>query len=145
MLFHSSAFDVTEVICYSKQILIFEEDKGGTIVVMNKSDYITDSDGNRIYTKLTLDCTKKFVCNIGNAVQNAVINNVIDDDLSDLLIIDYPKPKIQKNNRPICNTINTFTTNLSEWVDIQLQALVKNLHSYLLDDNQFLKKNQQDQ
>ena len=85
-------------------------------------------------------------------LQNAVINNVIDDDLSDLLIIDDPKPgniyflpKIHKNvspppGRPICNTINTPTMNLSKWVDIQLQPLVKKLPSYLQDDNHFLKK-----
>ena len=66
---------------------------------MNKSNYITeaekhlnsiDSDGNR--TELTVDCTEKFVRSITNALRNAVINNVIDDDLSDLLIIDDPKP-----------------------------------------------------
>ena len=129
----------------NKQIAIFEADKGGAVVVMNKSDYITeakkhlnsvDADGNRIYTELTVDCTEKFVRNVRNAVQNAVINNVIDDDLSDLLIIDDPKPgniyflpKIHKNvspppGRPICNNINTHTMNLSKWVDIQLQTTV---------------------
>ena len=146
----------------NKQIVIFEADKGGAVVVMNKSDYITeakkqlnsvDADGNRIYTELTVDCTEKFVRNVRNAVQNAVINNVIDDDLSDLLIINDPKPgniyflpKIHKNvspppGRPICNTINTPTMNLSKWVDIQLQPLIKKLPSYLQDDNHFLKKN----
>ena len=30
--------------------------------------------------------------------------------------------------------------NLSKWVDIQLQPLVKKLPSYLQDDNHFLKK-----
>ena len=30
--------------------------------------------------------------------------------------------------------------NLSRWVDIQLQPLVKNLPSYLKDDNHFLRK-----
>ena len=145
----------------NKQIVIFEADKGGAVVVTNKSDHITeakkhlnsvDADGNRIYTELTVNCTEKFVRNVRNAVQNAVINNVINDDLSDLLIIDDPKPgniyflpKIHKNvspppGRPICNTINTPTMNLSKWVDIQLQPLVKKLPSYPQDDNHFLKK-----
>ena len=39
-----------------------------------------------------VDCTEKFVRNVRNAIQNAAINNVIDNDLSDLLIIDDPKP-----------------------------------------------------
>ena len=42
--------------------------------------------------------------------------------------------------RPICNTINTPTMNLSKWVNIQLQPLVKKLPSYLKDDNHFLRK-----
>ena len=103
-------------------------------------------------SELTVDCTEKFVRNVRNAVQNAVINNVIDDDLSDLLIIDDAKPgniyflpKMHKNlsqppGRQICNTINTPIMNLSKWVDIQLQPLVKKLPSYLQDDNHFLEK-----
>ena len=146
----------------SKRVFeVYSVNKSGAVVVMNKSDYITeakkhlnsvDADGNRISTELTVDCTEKFVCNVSNAIQNAVINNVIDDDLSDLLIIDDPKPgniyflpKIHKivsplPGRPICNTINTPTMNLSKWVDIQLQPLVKKLPSYLQDDNHFFKK-----
>ena len=99
-----------------------------------------------------VDCTKKFVHNVRKAVQNAVINNVIDNDMSDLQIIDDPKPgnmyflpKVHKNvslplGRPICNTINTPTMNLFKWMNIQLQPLVKKLPSYLQVDNHFLKK-----
>ena len=57
----------------------------------------------------------------------------------------YLLPKIHKNvtpspGRQVCNTTNTATMNLSRWVDIQLQPLVKNLPSYLQDDNHFLRK-----
>ena len=57
----------------------------------------------------------------------------------------YFLPKIHQKitpspGRPICNTIDTPTMNLSRWVDIQLQPLVKNLPSYLKDDNHFLQK-----
>ena len=52
----------------SNNIVIFEEDKGGAVAVMNKTDHITearnylnsvDDDGNRIYKELTFDCTDK--------------------------------------------------------------------------------------
>ena len=45
--------------------------------------------------------------------------------------------------RPICNTINTPTMNLSKWVDIQLQPLVKKLPSYIKDSSHFLRKIEQ--
>ena len=128
---------------------------------MNKSDYINeakkhlnsvDADGNRIYKELSYDATEKFVRDVAEAVGKAAIKKVIDDDLADLLLVDSPKagniyflPKIHKEiqpppGRPICNTINTPTMNLSKWVDIQLQPLVKKQPSYLKDDNDFLHK-----
>ena len=131
------------------------------MVVMNKTDYITearnhlnsiDADGNRIYNELTLDCTDKIMRDVNNAVEKAALNNVIDDELAELLIVDDSKPgniyflpKNHKNitpppGRPICDTINTPTMNLSRWVDIQLQPLVKKLPSYLKGDNNFLRK-----
>ena len=142
-------------------IVIFEADKGDAVVIVNKSDYINeakkhlnlvDADENRIYKKLFYDCTEKFVRDVAEAVGKAAINKVIDDELADLLLVDSPKagniyflPKIHKEiqpppGRPICNTNNTPTMNLSKWVDMQLQPLVKKQPSYLKDDNDFLRK-----
>ena len=87
---------------------------------------------------------------IKNVAEKATLNNVIDDKLAELLIVDDSKPgniyflpKIHKNITPppgrlICNTINTPTINLSGWVNNHVQRLVKNLPSYLKDDNHFL-------
>ena len=139
----------------NNNIVIFEADKGGAVVVMNKTDYITearnhlnsvDTDGNRIYNEVTFDCTDKIMRDVKNAVEKAALNNVIDDELAELLIVNDSKPghiyflpKIHKNitpppGRPICNTP---AMNLSRWVDIQLQPLVKKLPSSLKDDNHF--------
>ena len=72
-----------------------------------------------------------------------------------MLVIDDAKPgsiyflpNIQRNmtpppGRPICNTINTPTMNLSNWVDIQLQPFVKKLPSYIKDSGHFLRKIEQ--
>ena len=142
--------------------VIFEADKGGTVVVMNKTDNITeatnhlnsvDADGNRIYNELTFDCTDKIMRDVKNAIEKDAINNVTDDELAELLLIVddlkpgniYFLPKVHKNitlppGRPICNTINTPTMNLSGWADIQLQPLITKLPSYLKDDNHSLQK-----
>ena len=95
---------------------------------MNKSDYINeaikhlssvDADGNRIYKELSYDCTDKFVRDVGEAINKAAVNKVIDEELADILFIDslkpgniYFLPKIHSEirpppGRPICNTINT--------------------------------------
>ena len=146
----------------NKDIVIFEADKGGAVVVMNKNDYISeakrhlnsvDADGNRIYEELSFDCKQKFVCDVSKTIEKAAANKVIDDELTELLLVDSPKPeniyllpKIHKDiraptGRPICNTINSPTRILSKWVDMQLQPLVKTLPSYLKDVvNDFLCK-----
>ena len=92
---------------------------------------------------------KEFIANV-KQVRNGV-QNVIDDELAEMLVIDDAKPgniyflpKVHKNmtpppGRPICNTINTPTINLSKWVDIQLQPLVKKLLSYIKDNSHFLR------
>ena len=66
-----------------------------------------------------------------------IVSDLIPYELAEMLVIDDAKPgniysltNIHKNmtpppGRPIRNTINTPTMNLSKWVDIQLQPLVK--------------------
>ena len=131
---------------------------------MNKDDYISeaqkqpnsvDADNMRVYSELDFDCTQKFVKQVRDGIQKAVLNNVIDNELTEILVIDdakpgkiYCLPKIHKNmilspGRPICNTINTPIMNLSKWIDIQLQTLVKNLPSYIKDSSHFLCKIEQ--
>ena len=117
---------------------------------MNKQDYVTealkhldskDANGDDIYQKLPFDYSQKFVREVQQAVDLAFSNNVIDESMAEMLVINDAKPgniyflpKIHKNinpppGRPICNTINTPTMNLSKWVDLQLQPFVKKLKS----------------
>ena len=77
---------------------------------------------------------------------------MINDDTANFLVVAnarpaniYFLPKIHKPQRPpparpICNTINSPTANISKWVDDQFQPLVKKLPSHLKDDNDFLRK-----
>ena len=59
--------------------------------MMNKDDYISeaqkqlnsvDADNNRVYSELDFDCTQKFVKQVRDGIQEAVLNNVIDDELA---------------------------------------------------------------
>ena len=90
---------------------------------------------------------------VNNAIDEALLTRVIDKDTAEGLKVTNPKPgnlyllpKIHKKPgskkpppRPICNSRNTPTEKISEWVDDQVQPLVKELPSYMKDDNDFLK------
>ena len=49
---------------------------------------------------------------------------------------------VSGGNRTVyeCNTIKSTTSNISKWIDDQLQPLVQKLPSHLKDDNDFLCK-----
>ena len=144
-----------------KNIVIFQADKGAAVVVQNRNDYFNeankqlngeDQNGDKVYLRVASDPTGEFVSKVKQAVQDALATNVIDSDTANYLVVEkarpgniYFVPKIHKPQRPpparpICNTINSATANISKWVDDQLQPLVQTLPSYLKDDNHFLRK-----
>ena len=144
-----------------KNIVILQADKGAAVVVQNRKDYLTeaykqlngtDENGDKVYLHVPTDPTSDFVIRVKDAVQEAHSKGVINTTTADYLVMDnarpgniYFLPKIHKPQRapparPICNTINSATTNLSEWVDDQLRPLVESLPSHLKDDNDFLRK-----
>ena len=136
-------------------------DKGAAVVVQNRNDYLNkannqlngeDQNGDKVYRQVAGDPTSEFVGKVKQAVQHALATNVIDQNTANYLLVEkarpgniYFVPKIHKPQRPpparpICNTINSATANISKWVDDQLQPLVRKLPSYLKDDNHFLRK-----
>ena len=144
-----------------KNIVVFQVDKGAAVVVQNRKDYLTeaykqlnrtDENGDKVYLHVPTNPTSDFVIRVKDAVQEAHSKGVINTTAADYLVMDnarpgniYFLPKIHKPQRPpparpICNTINSATTNLSEWVDDQRRPLVENLPSHLKDDNDFLRK-----
>ena len=55
----------------------------------------------------------------------------------------YITPKIHKENnpgRPVINSINCHTSEISRFVDHHLQPLVKEIPSYIKDTNDFVNK-----
>ena len=41
-----------------------------------------DGDGNRIYKELSYDCMDKFIRDVGEAINKAAVNKVIDEELA---------------------------------------------------------------
>ena len=147
----------------NQSIVIFPADKGGALVIQNRSSYIETAkehlegisgNGEEIYQRLQSDCTSSISRRVNSAIDEAMLANVIDKDTADGLKVTNPKagnlyclPKIHKRPgskkpppRPICNSRDTPTEKISQWVDEQLQPLVKELPSYIKDDNDFLRK-----
>ncbi|PFX17658.1 hypothetical protein AWC38_SpisGene18012 [Stylophora pistillata] len=142
-------------------IVIFQADKGAAVVVQNKRDYLTeaykqvngtDENGNKIYKHVASDPMSDFVIRVKETVQEAHSKGVINSNTTEYLVMEnaqpgniYFLPKIHKPQRPpparpICNTVKSATTNISKWIDDQLQPLVEKLPSHLKDNNDFLCK-----
>ena len=147
----------------NQSIVIFPADKGGAVVIQDRSSYIDivkehleskTTTNEDVYQRLQTDCTPSIAKKIDNAIQEAALLKVIDSDTAEGLKVKNSKPgnlyclpKIHKKPgdpkpppRPICNSRDTPTEKISQWVDDQLQPLVKELPSYVKDDNDFLRK-----
>ena len=147
----------------NQSIVIFPADKGGALVIQNRSTYIDvvrehleskTTTNENVYQRLQTDCTPSITKKVNNAINEAALLNVIDTDTAEGLKVRNPNPgnlyclpKIHKTPgdkrpppRPICNSRNAPTEKISQWVDEQLQPLVKELPSYVKDDNDLLRK-----
>lgn len=89
-------------------ITIKPADKGGAFVVMDTSQYLEEMcrqlDNVKVYEEITSDPKFRLGSLIGTLVMEAYNANIIDKDLKEFLIVDYPVmpviyciPKIQKS------------------------------------------------
>ena len=115
----------------NNDIVIKPADKGGSIVIMNTSDYILEANrqlnNNDHYERLTEDPTHKFNTHINNLINQAWRLNIIDEHTYNNLQTKNPRiptfyllPKIHKKNnpgRPIVNGIGSVTEKISAYVD----------------------------
>lgn len=139
-----------------EDIVIKPADKGGAVVVMNKTDYIAE--GNRqlsnsnFYKQLTTDPTLNTIRRINTILQEMFDNKHIDNDTFDYLRPleneakagrFYMLPKIHKTGnpgRPIVSANSHPTEKISEFVDHHLRPHVKELPSFIQDTTDYLKK-----
>jgi len=141
----------------NRNIVIKEADKGSSVVIQDREQYITECNrqlGNtKYYKKLDVDPTSKFEKQMNKALEKAVQAELIDDSMRYALSPKRPTPgrfytlpKIHKQydniptGRPIVSGNGTVTEKVSLFVDHYLKPHVSQLDSYVQDDMDFLRK-----
>ena len=102
------------------------------------------------YEKLQEDPTRQQSNLVNDSIDRFKKENLISNKLADGLKSVNPKtpkfyisPKIHKENnqgRPVINSINCHTFEISRFVDHHLQPLVREIPSYIKDINDFINK-----
>lgn len=135
-------------------IVIKKADKGSTVVVLDKEDYVAEAhrqlSDERFYKKLDSDPTKEFSATISKTLGEMLSNNEIGNNVYTTLNPTdcrpgqfYLLPKIHKEGmpgRPIVSAIGHPTEKISEYIDLHLRPHVENLPSYLKDTTDYINK-----
>ncbi|KAJ1188079.1 hypothetical protein NDU88_004844 [Pleurodeles waltl] len=135
-------------------IVIREADKGGNVVVMNRSDYVAEIDRQLNDTQAYSLLPSNPLSNITSMIKKKLTfwrNHCLLTDLEyRFLYIEAPRapciyilPKVHKPGgfppgRPIISGIGSPTEHISEYIDSFLQPLVHNLPSYIQDTRDLL-------
>ena len=139
-----------------QSIVIKKADKGGAIVIQNRTDYIAEgerqlSDG-KFYRALDQDPTLEHNVKIKNQLDMMQKRGEITKKLRDFLYLENPRtpelyllPKIHKNTqpppgRPIISANNSPTERISAFVDTFLRPIVAEGKSYIKDTSDFINK-----
>ena len=137
-----------------EDIIITKADKGGAVVIMDVNDYINEAnrqlDNTEFYKKLTSDPTNTNKYKVNNAIKELQSSRLIDEKLANKLEVKEAKtpyfkmfPKIHKEGnpgRPVISSVNCHTSNISQYIDYELQPHVKELKSYVKDSTDFIQK-----
>ena len=141
-------------LCCNTHIIIKPADKGGAVVVMNKTDYIKEGlcqlEDQQFYQHIPRDPTRKTAVEINNFLSFLKDRKLLPIEHIQFLTTKNPRtpifymlPKIHKPNnpgRPIVSGCDGPTENLSAYVDSYIKPLAQKVNSYLKDTNQFLQK-----
>ena len=136
----------------NNDIVIKPADKGGSIVIMDTTDYIFEAEKQLNnpdhYERLLLDPTQKFNTPINSLINQAWRLNIIDESTYNNLQTKNPRiptcyllPKIHKKDnpgRPIVNGIGSDTEKISAYVDTFLRKYTPRIPSYIKDATHFL-------
>ena len=135
-------------------LIIITTDKGNAVVIMDTENYIKEANrplsDKSNYKTLQIEHTLQ---------QNKIVNDILDQYKNENLLskqtaeglkVINPKtpkfyiiPKMHKENnpeRPVINSINCHTFEISRFVDHHLQPLVKEIPSYIKDTNVFVNR-----
>ena len=141
-------------------IVLKKADKSGTIVIMNKCDYIAEVErqlhNSDYYEKLESDPSEEVKSRISDCIeklseQSPNISDVFDTFPSEMRTPKfYILPKTHKEfddslplgypGRPIVFACNSSTDNISKYIDYVLKPLMQSLPSYVKDTTDFIQK-----
>lgn len=141
------------------QITIRQADKGGSVVVQNKVDYIKEADwllaDTETYLKLRTNPLPVYQQELESLVYEAWENGVLTKKKRQFMLPPeystphfYHLPKVHKSlidplGRPIVASTNSFTNGLSIYIDSCLQTLVNRLPAYIKNSSEVINVLQQ--
>ena len=137
-------------------ITIKPADKGGSVVIMNTTDYIQEAkrqlSNPQRYRTLNTDPTVTYNKYIYHIIDQAWRLGIIDGTTKENLQTKNPKIssfyillKIHKPNnpgRPVVNSIGSITEKISAFVDEHLRKLKPRTPSYVKDTTHFININE---
>ena len=143
-----------EKLAKRKDIFVTNVDKGGALVIMDVEKYINEANrqlsDKSSYKKLQEDPTLQHSNLVNDTMNRFKKGNLLSKKLADgLKSVNaktpkfYISPKIHKENnpgRPVINSINRHTSEISCFFDHHLQPLVREIPSYIKDTNDFINK-----
>lgn len=135
-------------------IVITKADKGGAVVIMDVDSYIKEAqrqlENEESYNKLPNDPTKVHAEQINKTIERFKNEGLITEKVAKGLHCHEPKtpkfsllPKIHKESipgRPVIDSVNCHSTQISKYVDYHLQPEVVKLKSYTKDSTDTINK-----
>jgi hypothetical protein len=137
-------------------IVILPADKGDSIVVLNKEDYVNEIEkqlnDTKFYKQISNNPTEKFNKEIKKLLHIEGPKEDMSANVISLLTTENPRtpvfyilPKIHKPTRPppgrpIVAGYGSPTERISSYVDEVLQPIVKTLNSHVKNTNHFIER-----
>ena len=121
-----------------KDIVVTNADKGSALVIMDVEKYIKNNQRYNTVIWLTTQLT--------DLKKENLLPKKLTDGLKSVNLNPpefYISPKIHKEinpGRPVINSINCYTFEISRFVDHHFQPLVREIPSYIKDTIDFINK-----
>ena len=138
-----------------KSIIIKGADKGLTVIVWDREDYIKEAtkqlEDKEAYMEVPND-SSALVSTIFKSLEKIRKHGDLSQDTLNYFLLKDPKfarfyllPKIHKRlhdvpGRPVISNCGFYTKNISSFLDFHLQPLGQKVKSFIKDTNHFLKK-----
>ena len=124
------------------------------MVILDVEDYIKETErqlhNTENYKRLNHNPTTTSNDTVNKIIKKFHKENLISKNIAERLKIESPKlphfylkPKLHKEGvpgRPVISSVNCHTSKISEYVDYNLQPIVREIPSYVKDTSDFLRK-----